>query len=55
MMFWQLGGTAEAAIKLLVQLGADIVRIVFLIELVELRGRKLLEKYDYNISSIVKF
>ena len=49
------GGTAEAAIKLLAQLGADIVRIVFLIELVELRGRKLLEKYDYNISSIVKF
>jgi adenine phosphoribosyltransferase len=49
------GGTAEAAIKLLDQLGADIVEIIFLIELVELRGRELLEKYHYNISSIVKF
>lgn len=47
------GGTAEAAAKLVELLGGEVVKMVFLIELPALGGRKLLEKY--NVASIVTF
>lgn len=47
------GGTAEAAAKLVELLGGEVVKMVFLIELPALGGRKLLEKYD--VASIVTF
>lgn len=47
------GGTAKAACQLMEEAGAEIVKSVFLIELEDLNGRRVLEKY--NISSIVKY
>lgn len=47
------GGTAEAAAKLVELLGGEVVKIVFLIELPALDGRKRLEKYD--VATIVTF
>ncbi|MBD5097183.1 MAG: adenine phosphoribosyltransferase [Lachnospiraceae bacterium] len=47
------GGTAEAAAKLVELLGGEVVKIVFLIELPALDGRKRLEKYD--VTTIVTF
>lgn len=40
------GGTIEAIIKLIEQLGGEVVKIVFLIELKGLEGRKKLSNYD---------
>lgn len=40
------GGTIEASIKLVEELGGIVVGIAFLIELSELEGRKKLEGYD---------
>lgn len=40
------GGTIEAIIKLVEKLGAEVVKIVFLMELEGLKGRKKLEGYD---------
>jgi len=40
------GGTARAAAELVEALGADLVGCAFLIELRDLNGRKLLDKYD---------
>lgn len=40
------GGTIEAIIKLIEQLGGEVVKIVFLMELEGLMGRKKLEGYD---------
>lgn len=40
------GGTIEAIIKLVEQLGGEVVKIVFLIELEGLEGRKKLQGYD---------
>lgn len=40
------GGTIEAIIKLIEQLGGVVVKIVFLMELEGLEGRKKLEGYD---------
>lgn len=37
------GGTAEATVRLLRQLGADIVGLVFLVELTSLKGREKLD------------
>ncbi len=49
-----IGGTAEAAAKLVERLGADIVSFAFAIELVALKGRdKLLPFAD--VYSLVKF
>lgn len=47
------GGTIEAITKLVEQLGGEIVKIVFLMELEGLVGRSKLE--NYNISSIIKY
>ena len=40
------GGTIEAAAKLVEELGGEVVRIIFLMELEGLKGREKLKKYD---------
>lgn len=40
------GGTIEAAVKLIEELGGKVVKIVFLMELAGLEGRKKLAGYD---------
>ena len=40
------GGTIEAAAKLIEELGGEVVKIVFLLELAGLEGRKRLSKYE---------
>ncbi len=47
------GGTAEAACKLVNELGGEIVKIIFLVELPELRGKLKLK--PYNVGSVVSF
>lgn len=47
------GGTLEAAVKLVEQLGGEVVGIVCLIELTDLKGRDKLKKY--NVRSIVSY
>ena len=47
------GGTAQAAIKLVEQLGGRVVGLSFIVELEELGGRKKLQGYD--VHSLVKF
>lgn len=42
------GGTIEAAAKLVEELGGEVVKILFLIELAGLEGRKRLAKYDVD-------
>ena len=46
------GGTIEAITKLVEQLGGEVVKIVFLMELAGLDGRKKLEKYD--VESVIR-
>lgn len=45
------GGTIEAAAKMVEQLGGEVVKIIFLMELAGLKGRKRLEKYD--VASVI--
>ena len=40
------GGTMEAAAKLVEKLGGEVVKLIFLLELAGLEGRKRLGKYD---------
>ena len=47
------GGTIEAITKLVEQLGGEVVRIVFLMELAGLDGRKKLAKYD--VESVIRY
>lgn len=47
------GGTIEAIIKLVEQLGGEVVKIVFLMELEGLEGRKKLSGYD--VASVIKY
>ena len=47
------GGTIEAIVKLIEMLGAKVVKIVFLMELAGLEGRKKLEGYD--VEAIVSY
>lgn len=47
------GGTVEAAAKLIESLGGEVVKIVFLMELAGLEGRKKLEKYD--VASVISY
>lgn len=47
------GGTIEAIVKLIEQLGGEVVKICFLMELEGLEGRKKLA--DYNIFSLIKY
>lgn len=47
------GGTVLSTIKLIEELGGEVVGICFLIELEFLKGRNLLE--GYNVKSLIKF
>lgn len=47
------GGTIQAAAKLIEQLGGEVVKMVFLIELTDLGGRERLK--DYDIASVVQY
>ncbi|HLT00105.1 MAG TPA: adenine phosphoribosyltransferase [Acholeplasma sp.] len=47
------GGTMQAAIKLVEELGGEVVGLAFLIELDDLNGRALLNKYD--ILSLINY
>lgn len=40
------GGTIEAAIKLVEELGGEVVKVVFLMELAGLKGRERLKEYE---------
>lgn len=47
------GGTVEAAIKLIEEMGGVVAGVAFLVELEALKGRELLEGYD--VYSILKY
>lgn len=47
------GGTAEAGCKLIEEAGGNIIKVLFLVELPELNGRKKLA--GYNMDSVVSF
>lgn len=47
------GGTTEAAIKLIENLGGEVVSLQFLIELEDLNGKDKLE--GYHINSLIKY
>ncbi len=47
------GGTIEAAAKLVEELGGEVVKICFVMELAGLEGRKKLEKYD--VESLITY
>jgi len=47
------GGTAAASAKLIEKIGGKIIKILFLIELTDLKGREKLKKY--NIFSLLKY
>lgn len=47
------GGTTEAIIKLVEELGGEVVKIAFLIELVDLKGRERLK--DYDVVSVITY
>ena len=46
-------GTMKAAAELVEELGGEVVKMVFLIELAGLKGREFLK--DYDIASVVKY
>ena len=48
-----IGGTMEAAAKLIEQLGGEVVSMQFLIELEDLKGREKLSQYEVN--SLIKY
>ena len=47
------GGTMKAAAELAEELGGEVVEMLFLIELVDLKGREVLSKY--KVDSVVQF
>jgi adenine phosphoribosyltransferase len=49
------GGTAEGAVKLLRQMGAEIVAACFVIDLPDLGGRKKLEALGVNVRTLIAF
>ena len=42
------GGTVEAGIQMIEELGGEVVKVIFLIELAGLKGRKRLKNYDVD-------
>ena len=42
------GGTIEACIRLIEELGGEVAKIVFLMELAGLKGRERLQGYDVD-------
>ena len=49
------GGTAEGAVKLLTQMGADIVAACFVIDLPDLGGRKKLESLGVDVRTLIAY
>ncbi|MNL14238.1 Adenine phosphoribosyltransferase [compost metagenome] len=49
------GGTAEGAVKLLRQMGAEIVSACFVIDLPDLGGRRKLEDLGVEVRTLVEF
>lgn len=49
------GGTAEAGLKLIERLGADVIGCGFIIDLPALGGRKLLESLGMNVHVLCEF
>jgi adenine phosphoribosyltransferase len=49
------GGTAEGAVKLLRQLGADVLAACFIIDLPELGGADKLRKLDVPVRTLITF
>ena len=47
------GGTVEATIKIIEDLGGEVVGCVFLIELLDLKGREKLKNYD--VKTLIQF
>lgn len=47
------GGTMKAAVELIEELGGEVVKIVFLMELAGLKGRDLLKGYD--VAAVVTY
>lgn len=47
------GGTVEACVKLIEELGGEVVKIVFLMELAGLKGRDRLT--DYDVASVITY
>ena len=46
------GGTIEAGIRLVEQLGGEVVKVIFVMELAGLKGREKLAKYDVDSAII---
>jgi adenine phosphoribosyltransferase len=49
------GGTAEAAVKLLQQIGAEVVAACFVIDLPDLGGRKKIEELGVPVRTLIEF
>ena len=49
------GGTAEAAAKLIEMSGGSVAGFIFIINLFDLPGKKMLEKKSYLIESLIDF
>ena len=49
------GGTAEAAVKLMKEIGANVVAAVFVIDLPDLGGRARIEKLGVPVHTLVEF
>ena len=49
------GGTAEGAVKLLRQMGADVLAACFVIDLPELGGADKLRKLDVPVRTLISF
>ena len=49
------GGTAEAGVKLVERLGAEVISLAFIIDLPELGGRKRLEALGLEVHTLVEF
>ena len=47
------GGTMEASCKLVEQLGGEVVKVIFLMELAGLKGRERLKGYD--VASVITY
>ncbi len=47
------GGTIEAAARLVEELGGEVVKIIFLMELEGLKGREKLK--DYDVESVIHY
>lgn len=47
------GGTIEASIKMIEELGGEVVKVIFLMELAGLKGRERLK--DYEVASVITY